>query len=142
MKSHTFSSPLSSFCLRSWRTDLCKGSCALVCESVEHEDSPRMAAVRGVVLESQYLLEPCGSGKTRLTHISRVDLRCRQTSNTLTSLDRHHLPSLMLALCCSRPRGRSPEWYNKVFGHLCVNEAQMIRASFQLTDQTSTEAKM
>ncbi|CAL8265963.1 unnamed protein product [Merluccius merluccius] len=98
--------------LRSWRTDLCKGACALVCVSVEHEDSPCTAALRGVVLESQYLLEPCGTGKTRLTHISRVDLR-----------------------------GRSPDWYNKVFGHLCASEAQRIRASFQHPDHTSQEAK-
>ncbi|XP_051256668.1 stAR-related lipid transfer protein 13 isoform X1 [Dicentrarchus labrax] len=99
--------------LRSWRTDLCKGSCALVCVSIEHDDSPRVGAVRAVVLESQYLLEPCGTGRTRLTHISRVDLR-----------------------------GRSPEWYNKAFGHLCVNEVQMIRSSFQPIDQTSIEAKI
>uniref|UniRef100_A0A8C9Z1Z7 StAR related lipid transfer domain containing 13a n=1 Tax=Sander lucioperca TaxID=283035 RepID=A0A8C9Z1Z7_SANLU len=99
--------------LRSWRTDLCKGSCALVCVSIEHDDSPRMGAVRGVVLDSQYLLEPCGTGRTRLTHISRVDLR-----------------------------GRSPEWYNKAFGHLCVNEAQRIRSSFHSPDQTTTEAKI
>ncbi|XP_076024425.1 stAR-related lipid transfer protein 13-like isoform X3 [Genypterus blacodes] len=99
--------------LRSWRTDLCKGSCALVCVSVEHEDSPRMGAVRGVVLESQYFLEPCGAGKTRLTHISRVDLR-----------------------------GKSPEWYNKAFGHLCVSEAQRIRDSFHQTDQTNNAAKI
>ncbi|KAM4620634.1 stAR-related lipid transfer protein 13-like isoform 2-T2 [Polymixia lowei] len=98
--------------LRSWRTDLCKGSCALVCVSVEHEDSPRLGAVRGVVLESQYFLEPCGTGKTRLTHLCRVDLR-----------------------------GRSPEWYNKAFGHLCVNEAQRIRSSFHPADQTSPDAK-
>ncbi|KAF6722172.1 StAR-related lipid transfer protein 13 [Oryzias melastigma] len=98
--------------LRSWRTDLCKGCCVLVCVSVEHEDSPRSAAVRGVVLESQYLLEPCGTGRTRLTHISRVDLR-----------------------------GRSPEWYNKAFGYLCVNEAQRIRASFLSLDETGAEAK-
>lgn len=68
---------------RSWRTDICKGSCALVCVSVEHDDSPRMGAVRRVVLESQYLLEPCGTGRTRLTHISRVDLRCGWFSNVL-----------------------------------------------------------
>ncbi|XP_034406872.1 stAR-related lipid transfer protein 13 isoform X1 [Cyclopterus lumpus] len=98
--------------LRSWRTDLYKGSCALVCVSIEHDDSPSTGAVRGVVLESQYLLEPCVTGRTRLTHISRVDLR-----------------------------GRSPEWYNKAFGHLCVNEAQRIRSSFQSPDQTSPEAK-
>ncbi|XP_033996173.1 stAR-related lipid transfer protein 13 isoform X3 [Trematomus bernacchii] len=98
--------------LRSWRTDLCKGSCALVCVSVEHDDSPRMGAVRGVVLESQYLLEPCGTGRTRLTHISRVDLR-----------------------------GRSPEWYNKAFGDMCVNEAQRIRSSFHPPDPMSPELK-
>ncbi|KAJ4929642.1 hypothetical protein JOQ06_018665 [Pogonophryne albipinna] len=98
--------------LRSWRTDLCKGSCALVCVSVEHDDSPSMGAVRGVVLESQYLLEPCGTGRTRLTHISRVDLR-----------------------------GRSPEWYNKAFGDMCVNEAQRIRSSFHPPDPMSPELK-
>ncbi|CAL8363257.1 unnamed protein product [Lota lota] len=98
--------------LRSWRTDLCKGACALVCVSVEHEDSPCTAALRGVVLESQYLLEPCGTGKTRLTHISRVDLR-----------------------------GKSPDWYNKVFGHLCASEVQRVRASFQHPEATSQEAK-
>ncbi|XP_021180267.2 stAR-related lipid transfer protein 13 isoform X5 [Fundulus heteroclitus] len=98
--------------LRSWRTDLCKESCALVCVSVEHDDSPCVGAVRGVVLESQYLLEPSGTGKTKVTHISRVDLR-----------------------------GRSPEWYNKAFGHLCVNEAQRIRSSFLPADQSLPEAK-
>ncbi|XP_056911058.1 stAR-related lipid transfer protein 13-like isoform X4 [Takifugu flavidus] len=98
--------------LRSWRTELCKGSCALVCTSVDHDESQRTGAVRGVVLESQYLLEPCGTARTRLTHVSRVDLR-----------------------------GRSPEWYNKAFGHLCANEAQTIRSSFHLLNQTSIETK-
>ena len=69
---------LTFLCCRSWRTDLCKGSCALVCVSVEHDDSPHAGAVRGVVLESHYLLEPCGTDRTRLTHISRVDLRWGQ----------------------------------------------------------------
>ncbi|MEQ2306576.1 hypothetical protein AMECASPLE_009668, partial [Ameca splendens] len=73
---HILFSRVFSVC-GSWRTDLCKESCALVCASVEHDDSPRTGAVRGVVLESQYLLEPCGTGKTRLTHLSRIDLRGR-----------------------------------------------------------------
>uniref|UniRef100_A0A8C5GK79 StAR-related lipid transfer protein 13 n=1 Tax=Gouania willdenowi TaxID=441366 RepID=A0A8C5GK79_GOUWI len=98
--------------LRSWRTDLGKGSCALVCVSIEHDDSPRLGAVRGVVLESQYLLEACGTGRTRLTHITRVDLR-----------------------------GRSPEWYNKAFGHMCANEVHRIRSSFLSLDQTNPEGK-
>ncbi|XP_077403435.1 stAR-related lipid transfer protein 13 isoform X2 [Vanacampus margaritifer] len=92
--------------LRSWRSDPVKGWCALVCVSVDHDNGPRTAAaVRGVVLESHYLLEPFGMPtRTRLTHVSRVDLR-----------------------------GRAPEWYNKAYGHLCANEAQRIRASFLST---------
>ncbi|XP_057676687.1 stAR-related lipid transfer protein 13 isoform X2 [Corythoichthys intestinalis] len=89
--------------LRSWRSNDIKGWIALVCVSVDHDDCPRTAAaVRGVVLESHYLLESYGvPTRTRLTHVSRVDLR-----------------------------GRAPEWYNKAYGHLCANEAQRIRASF------------
>nr|XP_057943403.1 stAR-related lipid transfer protein 13 isoform X2 [Doryrhamphus excisus] len=99
--------------LRSWRSDPMKGWSALVCVSVEHDDGPRTGAVRGVVLESHYLLEPCCTeGRTRLTHISRVDLR-----------------------------GRSPEWYNKAYGYLCANEAQKIRASFLPLDH-NTESKL
>ncbi|KAG5284690.1 hypothetical protein AALO_G00029430 [Alosa alosa] len=99
--------------LRSWRTDLQKGVCTLVSISVDHEDSPPMGGVRGVVLESQYLLEPCGSGKSRLTHICRIDLK-----------------------------GRSPEWYNKAFGHLCSAEAARIRNSFQSLDSEGPETKI
>ncbi|CDQ81317.1 unnamed protein product [Oncorhynchus mykiss] len=99
--------------LRSWRTDLPKGTCALVCVSVEHEDCPRVGGVRAVVLESNYLLEPCGSGKSRLTHICRVDFK-----------------------------GRSPEWYNKAFGHLCAAEAARIRNSFQPISTEGPETKI
>ncbi|KAI1893595.1 hypothetical protein AGOR_G00125340 [Albula goreensis] len=99
--------------LRSWRTDLPKGTCALVSVSVDHEDSPPMGGVRAVVLESQYLLEPCGSGKSRLTHICRVDLK-----------------------------GRTPEWYNKAFGHLCAAEAARIRNSFQPLTSEGPETKI
>lgn len=82
--SNWLNSLLVSF--RSWRTDFCKGSSALVSVSVDHEDSPPIGSVRGVVLESQYLLEPCGIGRTRLTHISRVDLRCGCTSRVFKVL--------------------------------------------------------
>uniref|UniRef100_A0A8L0DU99 StAR-related lipid transfer (START) domain containing 13a n=1 Tax=Oncorhynchus mykiss TaxID=8022 RepID=A0A8L0DU99_ONCMY len=95
--------------LRSWRNDVSKGCSVLVCVSVDQEDSPAQPAVRGVVLESHYLLESCGTGRSRLTHICRVDLK-----------------------------GRSPEWYNKAFGHLCVSEAQRIRSSFHPTNPPRT----
>ncbi|XP_070685046.1 stAR-related lipid transfer protein 13 [Pempheris klunzingeri] len=98
--------------LRSWRTDLPKGACSLVSVSIEHEDCRPVGGVRAIVLESNYLLEPCGSGKSRLTHICRVDLK-----------------------------GRTPDWYNKAFGHLCAAEAARIRNSFQplITDGPETK---
>uniref|UniRef100_A0A8C1G914 StAR-related lipid transfer protein 13 n=1 Tax=Cyprinus carpio TaxID=7962 RepID=A0A8C1G914_CYPCA len=99
--------------LRTWRTDMPKGVCALVSVSVDHEESPQLARVRGIILESQYLLEPCGSGKSRLTHICRADLK-----------------------------GKSPEWYNKAFGHLCASEAARIRNSFQSLDPEGPETKI
>ncbi|XP_074535119.1 stAR-related lipid transfer protein 13 isoform X2 [Halichoeres trimaculatus] len=98
--------------IRSWRTDLPKGACSLVSSSIEHEDCPSLGGVRAIVLESNYLLEPCGSGKSRLTHICRVDLK-----------------------------GRTPDWYNKAFGHLCAAEAARVRNSFQplITDGPETK---
>lgn len=63
------------FFKRSWRTDLPKGACSLVSVSIEHEDCSATEGVRAMILESNYLLEPCGSGKSRLTHICRVDLK-------------------------------------------------------------------
>uniref|UniRef100_A0AAY5F3V8 START domain-containing protein n=1 Tax=Electrophorus electricus TaxID=8005 RepID=A0AAY5F3V8_ELEEL len=99
--------------LRTWRTDMPKGVCVLVAVSVELDDWVSVSGVRGVVLESHYLLEPCGSGKSRLTHICRVDLK-----------------------------GKSPEWYNKAFGHLCAAEVARIRSSFQPLDTEGPETKI
>nr|XP_020468760.1 stAR-related lipid transfer protein 13-like isoform X2 [Monopterus albus] len=99
--------------LRSWRTDLPKGACSLISVSIEHEDCLPIGGVRAIVLESNYLLEPCGSGKSRLTHICRVDLK-----------------------------GRTPDWYNKAFGHLCAAEAARIRDSFQPIIADGPETKI
>ncbi|XP_062916936.1 stAR-related lipid transfer protein 8 [Mobula hypostoma] len=87
--------------LRTWRADLPKDMCVMVAVSVDHDSVPLEGGVRAVVLNSQYLVEPCGSGRSRLTYISRTDLR-----------------------------GRTPEWYNKVSGYLCAVEVARIRDSF------------
>uniref|UniRef100_A0A3P9NTZ1 Rho GTPase-activating protein 7 n=1 Tax=Poecilia reticulata TaxID=8081 RepID=A0A3P9NTZ1_POERE len=89
--------------LRTWITDLPKGACALVSTSVDHEGVP-VVGVRVNVLTSRYYIEPCGTNKSRLTHISRTDLR-----------------------------GRFPEWYNKLHGQLCAAEVARIRDSFTTT---------
>lgn len=69
--------PAKDYCVvRSWRTDLNKGGCAVVETSVEHPDArPPRGTVRGVVLASRYLIEPCGSGRSRVLHLSRVDTK-------------------------------------------------------------------
>lgn len=44
-------------------------------------------------------------------------------------------------MCVSDFRGRTPDWYNKAFGHLCAAEAARIRNSFQplITDGPETK---
>ncbi|XP_046371993.2 rho GTPase-activating protein 7-like isoform X3 [Haliotis rufescens] len=96
--------------LRYWRTDLVKGACALVSTSVEHPDVHEIQGVQAVELMSHFLIEPCGSGRARLIHITRSDTR-----------------------------GRCPEWYNKSFGYICCNSMERVRDSFrQQTDLPET----
>lgn len=39
-------------------------------------------------------------------------------------------------------RGRSPEWYNRVFGHLCAMELARIRDSFPALSPNGPETKI
>ncbi|KAF7994079.1 hypothetical protein HCN44_011348 [Aphidius gifuensis] len=98
--------PARDYCiLRSWRTDLPKDACVIVETSVEHPDAPVMlGGTRGIVLASRYLIEKCGSGKSRIMHLSRVDTK-----------------------------GRTPEWYNKSYGHIAALHLSKIRNSFKHT---------
>ncbi|XP_041435420.1 rho GTPase-activating protein 7 isoform X2 [Xenopus laevis] len=97
--------------LRTWRTNLVKGACVLSCTSVDHDHAPQLG-VRVNVLMSRYLIEPCSSGKSKLTYLCRTDLR-----------------------------GHMPEWYNKVFGHLCAAEVVRIRDSFVNQQSESKDGK-
>ncbi|XP_030836720.1 rho GTPase-activating protein 7 isoform X2 [Strongylocentrotus purpuratus] len=98
--------------LRSWRTNLQKGACVLVSTSIEHPDSSLVGSVRGTELASRFLIEPCGSGKSRLTHISRVDTK-----------------------------GRTLEWYNKAYGHLLAQTVAHIR-NLYIPPGTGPETKV
>nr|XP_021506737.1 rho GTPase-activating protein 7 isoform X1 [Meriones unguiculatus] len=99
--------------LRTWRTNLPRGACALLLTSVDHDRAP-VVGVRVNVLLSRYLIEPCGSGKSKLTYMCRADLR-----------------------------GHMPEWYTKSFGHLCAAEVVKIRDSFsnQNTETKDTKSR-
>ncbi|XP_051527631.1 stAR-related lipid transfer protein 8 isoform X2 [Myxocyprinus asiaticus] len=99
--------------LRRWCSDLPKGVCVLVSSSVDHDNVQLEAGLRAVLLTSRILIEPCGMGRSRLTHYCRADLR-----------------------------GRSPDWYNKVFGHLCAMEVARIRSSFPVLSAHGPETKL
>ncbi|XP_077001805.1 stAR-related lipid transfer protein 8 isoform X2 [Tamandua tetradactyla] len=99
--------------LRMWRSDLPRGGCLLVSQSLDPQQPVPESGVRALMLTSQYLMEPCGLGRSRLTHICRADLR-----------------------------GRSPDWYNKVFGHLCAMEVAKIRDSFPTLQAAGPETKL
>nr|XP_055055649.1 stAR-related lipid transfer protein 8 isoform X2 [Misgurnus anguillicaudatus] len=99
--------------LRRWCSDLPKGVCILVSSSVDHDNVQVEAGLRAVLLTSRILIEPCGMGRSRLTHYCRADIR-----------------------------GRSPDWYNKVFGHLCAMEVARIRSSFPVLLAHGPETKL
>uniref|UniRef100_A0A6I8NYW8 StAR related lipid transfer domain containing 8 n=1 Tax=Ornithorhynchus anatinus TaxID=9258 RepID=A0A6I8NYW8_ORNAN len=109
--------PHRDFLVLRWRSDLPRGGCLLVSTSLEPgPPGPPLPAleggVRALLFTSQYLMEPCGPALTRLTHICRADLR-----------------------------GRSPDWYNKAFGHLCATELARIRDSFPAAQPGRPNAK-
>ncbi|XP_012946187.1 rho GTPase-activating protein 7 [Aplysia californica] len=106
--------PSRHYCvLRYWRSDLTKGACALITMSVEHADAMEVQGVRAVDLGSYFLMEPCGSGRSRLTYITRVD-----------------------------SRGRTPEWYSKIFGHISANFLDRLRESFKQEATSGPETKV
>ena len=62
--------------LRSWRNDLPRGTCLVAETSIEHAEAAQSSGTtRAIVLASRYLIQPCGAGKSRLVHLSRVDIK-------------------------------------------------------------------
>lgn len=116
--------PDEEYCVvRTWKTDLPKGACLIVETSVEHSDAVHTpGSVRGIVLASRYLIEPCGSGKSRLLLHSRTDTRY------VCDLDDNREFSFILFF-----RGRMPEWYHKNYGHLCAILMANVQNSFRQT---------
>uniref|UniRef100_A0A8D0L558 Rho GTPase-activating protein 7-like n=1 Tax=Sphenodon punctatus TaxID=8508 RepID=A0A8D0L558_SPHPU len=87
--------------LRTWRTDPQSGTCVLAATSVDTEGAV-LCGILAQVLLWQYLIEAVGAQKSRVTHVCRIDTR-----------------------------GRTTEWYNRVFGHMCAAELLRIKGSFK-----------
>ncbi|XP_075712530.1 rho GTPase-activating protein 7-like [Rhinoderma darwinii] len=93
-------SPKEYVVLRTWRTDPQSGTCILAATSVECEDVP-VTGILGHVILCEHLIESLGNQKCKVTHTCRTDTR-----------------------------GRTSEWYNRIFGHKCAAEIQRIKDSF------------
>lgn len=61
---------------RSLHTHLTREACIVIETSIDEPGVvfPQRAA-KGVVLASRYLIEPCGSGRSKILHFSRVDIK-------------------------------------------------------------------
>ncbi|GCC21964.1 rho GTPase-activating protein 7 isoform X1 [Chiloscyllium punctatum] len=108
-----FSHPARDYTvLRTWQTDTQTGMCLLAATSVDIKEAP-LIGVRANVITSQHLIEPIGATKSKLSYVCRIDTR-----------------------------GRTPEWYNKVFGYHCAAELLKIRDSFTVPDAEPRETKI
>ncbi|XP_066572552.1 rho GTPase-activating protein 7 isoform X2 [Amia ocellicauda] len=87
--------------LRTWQSDPQTGTLVVAATSTDHRDVPQKG-IRAEVLTCQYLIEAIGLRKSRLTHVCRIDCR-----------------------------GRTPEWYNKMSGHMLAADLMRIRDSFK-----------
>nr|ACI90382.1 StAR-related lipid transfer (START) domain containing protein-like protein [Philodina roseola] len=107
--------PLAS---RYFSTNVTNGNqreaCVLVCTSIEHPKGrcpPTL--VRAVTLASRYLIQSNGCGKSKVTHLSRIDLM-----------------------------GRSPEWYTKAYGPILSRSMMKLRDSFVQLNNSGPETKV
>lgn len=60
---------------RTWRSNIDNGKCVIVTTSIAHAESETLNSVPATVLASRYLIEPAEYGRSRVTHVYRVDLR-------------------------------------------------------------------
>ncbi|CAF1381371.1 unnamed protein product [Adineta steineri] len=96
------SSAIASFITTQNPNNQKRDACVLVCTSIEHPKAhcpPTL--VRAVTLASRYLIQSYGCGKSKVTHLSRVDLM-----------------------------GRSHEWYTKAYGSVLTRLMTKLRDSF------------
>ncbi|XP_054833153.1 rho GTPase-activating protein 7-like isoform X2 [Eublepharis macularius] len=93
--------PRDHVILRTWRTDPQSGTCVLAATSTASEGA-KVNGILAKVLLCQYLIETVGSHKSKVTHVCRIDTR-----------------------------GRTLEWYNRAFGHICSAELMRVKESFR-----------
>ncbi|XGW16518.1 hypothetical protein V3C99_001743 [Haemonchus contortus] len=96
------------FVVRFHRADLSeiRGACVIAERSVQCNETQLLGGISAAVLDSRFLIEP-KAGHSRVTYLSRVDLR-----------------------------GRCPSWYNKVYGNIIARQMIRLRDSFQSSSES------
>ncbi|KAK5984482.1 Rho-GAP domain-containing protein [Trichostrongylus colubriformis] len=83
-----------------------RGACAIAERSVQCNETQLLGGISAAVLDNRFLIEP-KAGHSRVTYLSRVDLR-----------------------------GRGPCWYNKVYGNMIARQMIRLRDSFQSSSES------
>lgn len=86
-----------------------------------------MGGVRGVVLASRYLIEPTSNGRSKVMHLARVDTKYA----IWPFYHNYGQQKYSFPISFSSRRGRSPDWYNKCYGHICSQYLSRIRSAFK-----------
>lgn len=113
--------PTRDYCLlRAWRRgvgDVSGRETLVLVEASVGVDGPGgpglMGGVPALVLAARFLMEPAGAGRTRLTHLARVDTK-----------------------------GRGKGWYAKVFAARLAKTAAALRDSFRQPQAAGPETKV
>ncbi|GMT20021.1 hypothetical protein PFISCL1PPCAC_11318, partial [Pristionchus fissidentatus] len=90
-----------------------RGACALVERSVACSETQLLGGVSAAVLDSNWLIEPHSQGRSRVTLMSRVDLR-----------------------------GRCPSWYNMQYGYVLAHLLARLRDTYKRHDDDGPETKI
>lgn len=100
--------------VRAQFTDLpeVRGGCALLERSVHCSETQLLGGVTAAILDSRYLIEP-HQGRSRCTHVSRVDLR-----------------------------GRTAAWYSQHYLHIVARQLSRLRTSFRQSIEDGPETKV
>lgn len=97
-------------------------------------------AGRGVTIP--FLAHLTGSASHHPSQVQLHWVPALEHEGTRCFLSPARVPPACSPPSCSLPRGRSPEWYNRVFGHLCAMELVRIRDSFPALSPSGPETKI
>ncbi|CAB3403148.1 unnamed protein product [Caenorhabditis bovis] len=90
-----------------------RGACAIAERSVQCGEPQMLGGIPATVFDQRFLIEPRSGGQSRVTYIARVDLK-----------------------------GRTYQWYNKIYGTIMCRQVIRLRDTFQSEYSNGPETKI